>query len=172
MSRNSLAAAGTAARATRWPTYRRPLNGSVALTLLIAVFVGCSEYEPAQPSVPAPQPTVESPPPEPAPAASITVQQKAAVGVGRKGRGYGQGYVATPIGSLFAAREKIIFDIEIPKAMQMFKAFEDRPPKDHEEFMEKIIKANHIKLPELPDEHRYQYDPETEQLMVLRPVDS
>ncbi len=142
----------------------------IAVTVWI---VGCSEeYKPLSP--PPSEPAVESPPPEPepAPAASVTVQQKAVVGVGKKGRGYGQGYVATPIGSLFAAREKIIFDIKIPHAMKLFKAQEDRPPKDHEEFMEKIIKANHIKLPELPDEHRYQYDPETEQLMVLSPAES
>ena len=131
--------------------------------------VGCSEYEPSSPP-----PVAETPPPEPepAPAPSITVQHKAAVGVGKKGRGYGQGFVATPIASLFAFRERKVFDIEIPKAMQIFKALEDRAPKDHEEFMEKIIKANHIKLPELPDEHRYQYDPETELLMVLRPAES
>ena len=146
----------------------------VCVIAMTVWFVGCSEYEPAQPSVPAPQPAVESPPPaaEQAPAASVTVQQKVAVGVGKKGRGYGEGFVATPIGSLFAASEKITFDIQIPHAMKLFKAQEDRPPKDHEEFMEKIIKANHIKLPELPDEHRYQYDPETEQLMVLRPAES
>lgn len=171
----SLAAAGTAARATCWPTYRRPLNGLVALTLLIAVSVGCSEeYKPSS-SAPTPQPAVESPPPaaEPAPAKSITVQQqKAAVGVGKKGRDYGEGFVATPIGSMFAASEKIIFDIKIPHAMNLFKAQEDRPPKDHEEFMEKIIKANHIELPELPDDHRYRYDPETELLMVLSPAES
>ncbi|MBU4272704.1 MAG: hypothetical protein KKE86_06760 [Planctomycetes bacterium] len=131
--------------------------------------VGCSEYAPSSPP-----PAVETPPPEPepVPATSITVQQKAAVGVGKKGRGYGEGFVATPIGSLFAFRERAVFDIQIPEAMKLFKAQEDRPPKDHEEFMEKIIKANHIKLPELPDEHRYQYDPETEQLMVLSPAES
>ena len=35
--------------------------------------------------------------------------------------------------------------------------------------MEKIIKANQIKLPDLPEGDRYQYDPKTEQLMVESP---
>ena len=54
--------------------------------------------------------------------------------------------------------------------MKLFKASEDRAPKSHEEFMEKIIKANNIHLPELPDGQRYQYDPKTEQLMVESPA--
>ena len=34
----------------------------------------------------------------------------------------------------------------------------------------KIIKANNIHLPELPDGDRYMYDPKTEQLMVESPA--
>ena len=39
----------------------------------------------------------------------------------------------------------------------------------HEEFMEKIVQANNIRLPELPEGHRYLYDPTTNELMVERP---
>ena len=55
--------------------------------------------------------------------------------------------------------------------MALFKATEGRAPKTHEEFMERIIKAGTIKLPELPEGHRYRYDPQTEQLMVEQPAD-
>jgi len=64
----------------------------------------------------------------------------------------------------------IAFRIEIPQAMKLFKATEDRAPKSHEEFMERIIKENHITLPLLPEGHRYRYDPKTEQLMVEQPA--
>ena len=37
--------------------------------------------------------------------------------------------------------------------------------------MQKIIKENQIKLPELPFGQRYVYDPKKEQLMVEKPAD-
>ena len=57
-----------------------------------------------------------------------------------------------------------------PPGDELFKATEGRTPKSHEEFMEKIIKANHIHLPTLPEGHRYVYDPKQEQLMVEQPA--
>jgi hypothetical protein len=134
--------------------------GMLALGLVLSV--GCDQPTP-QPS--RPQPPVVNAPPAPPP----VVQKKAAVGVGAKGRGYGQGVIATPAASLFAAKEKLVFEAQIPQAMQLFKATEDRAPKDNDEFMEKIIKANNIKLPELPEGDRYMYDPKTEELMVESP---
>lgn len=79
------------------------------------------------------------------------------------------GVVATPAASLFAVRERMVFDVQIPEALKLFKAMEGRAPKDHDEFME-ILKANHIVLPELPEGDRYRYDPKTEQLMVESPL--
>jgi hypothetical protein len=35
--------------------------------------------------------------------------------------------------------------------------------------MQKIIKDGGVKLPDLPEGHRYRYDPATEQLMVEHP---
>jgi hypothetical protein len=96
--------------------------------------------------------------------------KKAEVGVGEKGRGYGAGPIATPVATYFITRERIAFDIQVPHAMQLFKAMEGRMPKSHEEFMEKIIKANQIQLPKLPEGHRYVYDPKQEQLMVEQPA--
>jgi hypothetical protein len=52
----------------------------------------------------------------------------------------------------------------------LYKALEGAAPKSHDEFMEQVIQANQIKLPVLPPGARYVYKPETEELMVERPV--
>jgi hypothetical protein len=131
-----------------------------------------SATPPAKTTPPAQQPSTATPaaPPAVTPSVPPTIQKKAEVGVGKKGRGYGKGVIVTPIASLFATRERLVFDVTIPEAMKLFKAMEDRAPKSHEEFMEKIIKANNIHLPELPEGDRYMYDPKTEQLMVESPA--
>ena len=94
---------------------------------------------------------------------------KAEAGVGRKGRGYGAGMVTTPIAAYFSIRERLVFD-QIAHAMDLYKATNEHAPKSQEEFMEKIVKENGLKLPELPPGERYLYDPKTEQLMVERPA--
>jgi hypothetical protein len=117
----------------------------------------------AQPSPPTTPPAAATPPTPP------TTQKKAGVGVGKKGRGYGKGVIATPAATIWATRERLVFEVQIPQAMSLFKATEGRGPKDHDEFMEKIIKTNQIHLPELPAGDRYRYDPKAEQLMVESP---
>jgi hypothetical protein len=97
-----------------------------------------------------------------------TELKQAEQGVGEKGH-YEPGIITTPVSVFFSARERIAFEIQVPHAMQLFKAMEDRNPKDQTEFMQKIIKANGIKLPELPPGHRYLYNPKTAQLMVEYP---
>jgi hypothetical protein len=149
------------------------MNRITLLTLLVALLVGCNGSEPAQSTnSPAAAPIAPPPPPPPpvVPKAPQMVQKKAEVGVGKKGRGYGLGVVATPAASYFAMREKIAFNIQIPQAMNLFKASEGRAPKSHEEFMERIIKEQHIPLPELREGERYRYDPKTEELMVEGPA--
>lgn len=163
------------------------------LLLGLSLLTGCGGGESSPPAT-APQPTVtETPaplPPPPAlapktpapstpvaaepsatPAASKTVQTPAAAGVTGKGQYEISGPIVTPIAVYFSARERIPFEIELPKAMQLYKAMEGRAPATHEEFMEKVIKANMIKLPELPEGHHYKYDPKTEQLMVEKPAE-
>jgi hypothetical protein len=93
---------------------------------------------------------------------------KAEAGVGKKGRGYGGGMITTPIAAYFSIRERLAFD-QVAHAMDLYKATNEHGPKSHEEFMEKIIRENGIKLPQLPAGERYLYDPQTEQLMVERP---
>jgi hypothetical protein len=98
---------------------------------------------------------------------------KAQVGVGKRGRSLDEyeGVVVTPAKSLFAVKERLIFEDAIPYALTLFNASEGRFPKSHEEFWEKIVKANNLEaqMPELPEGHRYKYDPETHELMVERP---
>lgn len=103
------------------------------------------------------------------PPATQTVQ--AGVGVGQAGRSLDQyeGVTVTPVKALFATRERLVFEVQIPQALQLFNATEGRNPKSHEEFMEKIVRANNIQLPELPPNNRYIYDPKTNELMVEQP---
>jgi hypothetical protein len=154
---------------------------AMAFVSLVVFVVGCGGGDASRPA-PAVQPVVNAPPPPPpvptpgkAPEQKPpeTVQVKAERGVGVKGHYDETGMVrviTTPVASLFAARERMAFDVSIPQALNLFKAQEGRPPKSNEEFMERIIKENNIALPKLPEKHRYIYDPKTEQLMVEKPA--
>ena len=98
-------------------------------------------------------------------------REVAGVGVGKKGRklekhkGTGQ-IIAQPAVSYFRAKEKIIFEIVIPKNMQLFEATNGRYPKSHDEFMKEIVEFGQIQLPELSEGKSYVYDPKNHQLMV------
>jgi len=93
----------------------------------------------------------------------------AEVGVGKKGRGYGGGIVSEPIRQKFRIEQRIVF-LQVQKALNEFKAFNDRLPKSHEEFMTAIVAEYGLQLPELPQGERYVYDPQAGELMVERPV--
>ena len=95
-------------------------------------------------------------------------REVAEVGVGKKGRNYGGGIITEPIRQRFRQQQRIIF-LKIDYDMRIFKAANERLPNSHEEFMEKIIKASDIPLPELPAGERFVYDPERGELMVERP---
>ena len=67
---------------------------------------------------------------------------------------------------LFRMRETIVFH-NVAHCLHLYKAEHDnKGPKTHEEFMEKVIKANQIHLPDLLPNERYVYDPQQEKLMV------
>lgn len=112
----------------------------------------------------------------PAPEEPATERVEAEVGVGAKGRsldnedGVFTRGIVEPARSLFATRERMVFEVQIPKAMQLFHASEGRAPQSHEEFMQKIVQANNLQLPQLPPGQRYVYDPEQTELMVERPA--
>jgi hypothetical protein len=177
--------------AEKWTS---PLRGFVFAALAVAV--GCEDNQPAPAPAVQPQPVAQPaarPSPKPAPAETVAVpaasapvvqpaqaspapevemvREKAAVGMGEKGRGYGgEGFVATPIRSLWQTKERLAL-IQVEQALQLYKAGDGdgHGPKSHKEFMDKIIKANDIRLPELPQGHRYVYDPTKEELMVEQP---
>ncbi len=117
---------------------------------------GPQGVQPASPAQPAPPPGPNL--------------EKAQAGVGKQGRDYGGGAIMAPITvpvrTYFQARDRITFDIQVADAMRLYKATNGSAPKSHEEFMEKIIKENQIKLPALPPGDRYVYIPEQEQLCV------
>ncbi len=122
-------------------------------------------------------PDAEATPPEemasdtPEPAVEDVERVKADVGVAKAGRSLDEyeGVVVTPAKSLFAVRERMVFQVQIPNAMKLFEATNGTKPTSHEEFMTKIIEANQIQLPELPAGQRYAYDPEQGELMVEKP---
>ena len=57
--------------------------------------------------------------------------------------------------------------LQIKQSVEMFRAVEGRYPESHEEFMEKVIKANGIKLPAPVTTAEYQYDVENHELLVV-----
>lgn len=147
---------------------------------LLTPLIGCDLAKPKnpKPSVPVETTTVietvtETPA---APVPQETELVKAEVGAGKKGH-YGEnegekatGLITVPVATLFRAQEMAAYDISVPHAMNLYKAEHDgKGPATHEDFMKDIIQFNQIKLPELPDGHKYVYDPATEQLMIEKP---
>jgi hypothetical protein len=134
-----------------------------AILLAAWILPGCSPEKSADSTPSKTGPAKQAGPAAPADAV------KAEVGVGKRGRGYDTGPVATPVGALFSTKERLVFDIQIPQAMGLYKAEHGNAPKTHEEFMQQIVKANNLKLPELPEGSQYRYFPDKEELMVVRP---
>ncbi len=96
------------------------------------------------------------------------VREEAQVGVGVKGRDLEAGLITTPIKTYFTAQEQLAFS-SVEHAMNLYRATHDRYPRSYDEFMQDIVKANRIQLPELRSGHTYVYDPETGELMVEHP---
>jgi len=103
------------------------------------------------------------------PVSEQMVRQKADVGVGRKGH-YKKGLITTPLSVYWRAQERIAFQVQIPHALQLYKAMHGHYPRTKEEFEKEILIPNGIKLPELPQGHRYVYDPEKGELLVEHPA--
>lgn len=141
----------------------------------IVFAVGCTDPAGSNGTVAQPVPPPRAAPPapptniqstNPAPPAGSLV--KAETGVGKKGRGYGGGFVTEPIRQYFRAQQRVEF-LRIDHAMNLFRGFHDRLPETHDEYMREIIQQNQIRLPELPPDEEYVYDPEKGELMVRRP---
>jgi hypothetical protein len=128
----------------------------------------------AAPPSPSSAPTRALPTPtpiDPGPAPGM-MREVARPGVTGKG-GYEEGILApltTPLNTYWSAKEMAVYEIAIPRAMQIFEFAKERKPNSHEEFMREIIRKNNFKLPELPVGVRYVYDPKRGELMVERPI--
>ena len=62
--------------------------------------------------------------------------------------------------------------LSIQHAMDLYHATNDRYPKDYDEFMTEIIKANSIALPVLPPYQKYGYDEKEHKLIILEYKDA
>ncbi|MEQ8846739.1 hypothetical protein [Botrimarina sp.] len=75
-----------------------------------------------------------------------------------------QDMLQTPIRAGIRA-EQDLKSFSVEHALNLFMASEGRYPKDHEEFMEKIVEFNNIQLEELKDPYEPWYDGESHTLM-------
>ena len=57
--------------------------------------------------------------------------------------------------------------LQIEHALNLFHGANDRYPKDYDEFIAEIIKANNISLPKLPAYQEYAYDEQEHKLIVI-----
>jgi len=97
--------------------------------------------------------------------------QIAKVGVGLKGNSLDdingndpRLLLAGPVKAYFNAREKIVFEIQLPQSANLFNALNSRNPKTHEEYMKEVVGP--IQLPQLPTGMVYKYHPDTNDLWV------
>jgi hypothetical protein len=60
-----------------------------------------------------------------------------------------------------------VSQLKIEHALNLFRGANDRYPKDYEEFMAEIIKANNISLPKLPSYQEYGYDEKEHKLVII-----
>ena len=79
----------------------------------------------------------------------------------------GGGYASTVLRGGIAAEQKLGLHV-VTHALNLFNGAESRWPKDHAEFMEKVIEYNQIKLEPLKEPYEYIYDPEVDPTKPLK----
>lgn len=158
------------------------MQRTLLYSMCFAILIGCDAPAPAPTNAtpgtaaPAPPPgaaqikqEAQEAPQEVTPDESEDFERQVAeVGVGKSGRNYGGGVISEPIKQYFQVGDRMQL-LNMTHAMNLYKAEHGRLPQTHDEFMDKIIKANSIALPELPEGERYVYDPQRGELMVERP---
>lgn len=86
-----------------------------------------------------------------------------------KPRDYGGGAlmspITTPISEYFSMRSRIPL-LQIKHDMDIYKAIDNRFPKNFEEFKSAILDPANIELPELPPGASYEYDNKSGELLV------
>ena len=139
----------------------------LGLVTMVCLPLGCKPDEVLQQEIAAEKASQNKPEEAPLP------DQKAGVGVGVKGRSLEGGseynpatFVSGPAAAFFRTKEKIVFEIQLPQAQNLYQAEKGRHPRSHEEFMKDIIEFNRIKLPQLPQGRAYRYRPDSNELWV------
>lgn len=143
-------------------TFQMKSKGITA-AILSVLLVGCDTSD-----------SIDTPPAPTEEASANMEARKADVGVGKQGsamRGddsLAAKMVTSSARAYFDMKEDIVFNIQLKQAMQLFKAQDNfgKGPQSHEEYMQKIVKANNITLPKLPEGMRYIYKPDIEELWV------
>lgn len=79
----------------------------------------------------------------------------------------GGGYASTVLRGGIAAEQKLGL-AQVTHALTLFNGLESRWPKDHAEFLEKVIEFNQIKLEPLQEPYEYIYDPELDPMKPLK----
>lgn len=75
--------------------------------------------------------------------------------------------LSTPAKQIFVAEQKIMF-MKADQALRAFEILNDRYPRSTKEYMDRVINANFLTLPELPAGDRYEFDTKTHTLMVIQ----
>ena len=73
----------------------------------------------------------------------------------------------TLAGNAYVASIGRLSQLAIEDAINKYHAANDRYPKDLDEFMTEIIKANNISLPKLPTYQEYSYDEKEHKLIII-----
>lgn len=76
--------------------------------------------------------------------------------------------IVTGAAGAYGSAVQQVSNIAITQAVNLFHAAEGRYPKDHDEFMSKVIKKNNIRLAMLPHGRAYKYDVENHALVVVK----
>ena len=146
-----------------FPEQKRPVSGIGGVDIDPATTMSggqsSAESNPGQNQVATPAPT---PPPE--------VRRPMEVGAQEFKKGqYGRTSILTSnITSFYRTQERINI-MMITKNMDLYKAGHDNQvPKSYEEYQREILPG--IKLPELKEGCRYEYDPETGELYIVHPL--
>jgi hypothetical protein len=141
------------------------MTGLWAVMMIGLLLVGCNE--PAASTGDSQTSTALAPPPAgdpmpmgtPAPPpADDTTRIVAQPGVGEKGNYESKGYISTLIHLRFQATDPIVF-AQVKRGINDYHILNQRYPKSHEEFWKEVIEANNIRLPELAEGEKYEYDP-------------
>ncbi|AMV34862.1 hypothetical protein VN12_22235 [Pirellula sp. SH-Sr6A] len=98
--------------------------------------------------------------------------QKAETGVTGKGKSLDDvsdynpvKFISGPASAFLKTKERVFFEIQLPKSLQLFQATHGRVPKSHEEFMQEVM-APPMKMPDLPQGLQYRYRPDLGELWV------